>query len=118
MKRILYKSEQGFSLVELTIVLALIAIIMAFTAVTLLKSNPIPELDNQAERIAALLKQARKKAIATHNQWIFQVDIKNGTYQIANDDGWKGTLTAPNASSRENGFRGIKRLSCFTHPLT
>jgi prepilin-type N-terminal cleavage/methylation domain-containing protein len=104
MKTMLYKSEKGFSLVELTIVLAIIAIIMAFTAATLLKSNPIPELDNQAEKIAVLLKKARKNAISTHNQWIFQIDIQNGTYQIANDDGWKGTLTAPNASSEPRMF--------------
>lgn len=102
MKR--YGSNEGFSLVELVVVVALLAIIMTFTAITLLKSNPIPELENQGERIAALMNLARKKAISTNNQWIFQIDLQNQTFQIANDDGWNGTFTAPNATSEPRLF--------------
>ena len=57
------------------------------------------DLENQANKIEASLNLARKKAISTGNQWIFQVDLSNQTYEIANDDGWKGTLTAATAES-------------------
>lgn len=104
MKHAIYTSDKGFSLIELVVAVSILSILMTFTAITLLKSNPISGLEKQGRKIESLLTLARNKAISTGNQWIFEIDLSDQMYEIANDDGWNGTLTAPNASSEPRQY--------------
>ena len=127
-------TERGFSLIELIVAVAILSILMGFTAVTLLRSNTVGDLDSQVNKMESILNLARKKAVSCGNQWIFEIDLNSQTYVIANDDGWLGTLSAPNAAQeprtyytgnpdfdaakRNNGIIDLNELYSGPHALS
>ena len=73
--------QTGFSLLEMLVVLALIALVM--TAMPVLLSSAIPgaRVKSAADRLIADFQAAHRAAIATHHQQLIVMDTAKGWYQ-------------------------------------
>ncbi len=77
----------GFTLVELLVVLALAAMLMAVTPPLISAALPGVELKAAARRTAASLRLAREQAIRSGQATVWQLNIASGDYHLEPGDG-------------------------------
>ena len=70
----------GFTLVELLVVLAVLAVVMAMAVPVFTAGRPRAELDGAALQLAASLRQARGQAIASNRSQAFTIDLERRLY--------------------------------------
>jgi len=78
------KNQQGFSLLEMTLVVAILAITAAIALPNLSMTDPY-RLDNAARELAAAIRFARAEAIRTatpHGLWYFASSQKLSIYRV------------------------------------
>lgn len=75
----------GFTLVEMLVVLALMAIIAAIAIPILGPGVSTSELKSAARKVAAGLRMAREDAVATRNDTRLVLDLEHRTFQIERD---------------------------------
>lgn len=76
------KSQTGFSLLEIIVVVGLIALVMSFAAYTLNKQLPGQQLRSSAKELAAELRFTKSQAMITGEAQTFLIN--------ANTREWKG----------------------------
>lgn len=74
-------AEKGFTLIELVVVLAIAALLLAIVLPFGLHRRSHDELAGGAREIAAALRMARSRAILANRPASFVVDVENGFYR-------------------------------------
>lgn len=67
---------RGFSLLEIIVVVAMIAVVMSFAAYTLSNQLPSQQLRSSAKEIAAELRFTKSQAMLTGEARSFQINVK------------------------------------------
>ena len=71
------RSQRGYSLIEVLIALGFIGVVGAIAVPVFLSSNTMSALWTSAERMGALIRQTRLKAISQNNAYIVRFDCPN-----------------------------------------
>jgi general secretion pathway protein H len=73
------KSNRGFTLVEMLVVLAIMAVTVAVSLPFVRKSGDVRSLEATAQLIAARLRQTQAESVGTNSERFFKIDLKNAT---------------------------------------
>jgi general secretion pathway protein H len=76
-------SKQGFTLLELLIVITIIGIASAVVGITLFGSMGNLKLKSSAKEVASALRYTRSMAVSEKNIYIFSLDPQNRIYYIS-----------------------------------
>ena len=79
--------RQGFSMIELMIVIAIIGIIAGIGIPNLIKYRPRAQLKKAARDLYSNMQLARVKAMRDSSQWAVQFDTDAGAYSLLSDEG-------------------------------
>jgi type II secretion system protein H len=74
--------ELGFTLIELVVVLAVVAIATAFVLPSVGRSTQTLQLRSEAKRVAALLREARLQAVSQHRAARVALDRTRNTVSL------------------------------------
>ena len=77
------RGVNGFTLLELMVTLAIVALVVAIALPYLSHPNVRSELQNGAKEISAALRLTRSRAIIEDREATFVVDVANGRFQPA-----------------------------------
>lgn len=108
------RSEQGFSLVELMVVMVLVALLFSVVGISVSRSVAGAEIRNAEREIIAGLRHTRGQAIIKREQQVFSVDTNNRTWQAAGQpaaalpDGIEITLNTARSELTGEGVGGIR----------
>jgi type II secretion system protein H len=80
----------GFTLVELILVMALLAVVAAFSAPSLARSLRQRNLDGEAARLLALTEYARNEAVSQGVPMTVWLDPKSQRFGVAPKTGYEG----------------------------
>jgi general secretion pathway protein H len=86
------KSQRGFSLVELIVVMVLIAVLAGIGAAAISSGLPGQQLRGAAREVAVELRFARAQAIATGREQTFEINVGDKRWSSAGKR--QGTLPA------------------------
>jgi general secretion pathway protein H len=81
----LIADRRGFTLVELLVVLAIMTLLFMIAAPHLGTVLPQMELKSGAREVAAALREARSRAIASNSDVLFSLDVNRHRYTISGD---------------------------------
>lgn len=82
-------NRNGFTLVEMIVVMAMITVVMAVTAPRLARFFQGQSIDEEIRRFMALLQFAKQEAISTSVPVDLYIDINTGLYGITATAGYK-----------------------------
>jgi type II secretion system protein H len=88
------KQEAGFSVIELMVVAVIMAIIVAISIPSLRSHTASVNLTKGASKVAASLKLARTRAVATNAPVVVEFDGDAGSYFLYQDDDEDGRCDA------------------------
>ena len=74
--------QRGFTLLELLVVLAIIAIVLAFVPGFMLRGQPGLNVDVAARAIADALRQARSEAVLQNREQLFALDVEGRLFRV------------------------------------
>ena len=74
------RKSDGFSLVELLVVLSIIALVAGLAVPVLRTTSPRFELSGAANAMGSALRAARAAAIATNREIVFELDVETGRF--------------------------------------
>jgi general secretion pathway protein H len=77
------RAESGFTLIELVVVLALAALLLAFVAPRMMGSHGSASLEGAARQMAAALRDTRSEAIRRNRSQAFAIDAEAPSYRSA-----------------------------------
>src|SRR5437867_13133540 len=80
--------RDGFTLIELILVMALLAIVMAFSAPALTSFFRGRTLDSEARRFMALTRYGQSRAISEGVPMMLWIDTRRGTYGLQEEPGY------------------------------
>ncbi len=108
------KSQAGFSLLEIIVVVGLIALVMSFAAYTLNRQLPGQQLRSSAKELAAELRFTKSQAMVTGEAQTFQINAntrewigaKNHTGELP--DSLEIIATTAKREQPEDGVAAIK----------
>lgn len=86
--------DNGFTLAELLIVIAMIAVLMAIGATQLKNFLPGMRLKSAARELYSNMQKARMSAIKEDKNWAIVFDPANNRYYVCSDPGVDGTWSA------------------------
>jgi general secretion pathway protein H len=75
-------NQRGFTLLELMVVLAIIAVILAFVPGFMLRSQPGLDVEIAARAIADALRQARSHAVVQNRDQLFALDVEERLFRV------------------------------------
>ena len=73
--------SQGFTLVELIVVMVIVALIMGLVATSMSRSVSAAEARAASRKLVSSLRYTRARAIIDKKEQVFQVDTENRSYQ-------------------------------------
>ena len=79
------RDTRGFTLIELVVVLAIMALVFMVAAPQIGSILPRAELKSGARQLAAGLREARSRAIQTNGDVVFSVDVDGRRYSMTGD---------------------------------
>jgi general secretion pathway protein H len=106
--------RQGFTLVELLVVLAVAALVMTLVPPLLNGARAGAELTATAREIAAKLRETRSHAVRVGRSEVFLVDVRSGAFRAAGDalrhvpSGIRLSLLSANDERIDAGTGGIR----------
>jgi prepilin-type N-terminal cleavage/methylation domain-containing protein len=105
------RGNQGFSLLELMIVLAIIAILSGLTIPNMIAYRPRAQLKSAIRDIFSNMQLARVKSLRDNRDWAIQFDTVANSYTLISDKGADGTFnTADDTNFKSvslNDYPGI-----------
>jgi type II secretion system protein H len=93
------KREAGFSIIELMVVAVIMAIIVAISIPSLRSHTATVNLTKSASKVAASLKLARMRAVASNVPVIVEFDSDAGTFFLYQDDDEDGSFDSGETSA-------------------
>lgn len=75
-------TQDGFTLIELIVVLAILSLIVLIAPTTLFKTTNTAEFMADARGFASTLKEARNKAIMERRESVVYLDVDNRSFRI------------------------------------
>ena len=78
-------ARRGFTLIELVVVLAIMALVFIIAAPHIGFVLPRTELRSGAREVAAALREARSRAILSNTDVVFSIDVEGRRYSISGD---------------------------------
>jgi len=93
------KREAGFSAIELMVVVVIMGIVFAASIPSFRKHTTSLNLVKGASKVAATLKLARTRAVATNDPIVVEFDTDAGTYFLFQDTDEDGTFDAGETSA-------------------
>lgn len=79
------RDRNGFTLVELLVVLSIMALLLILISPYIGPAFPQMELKSAAREVAAALREARSRAITHNTETIFNLDVQKRAYIISGD---------------------------------
>ena len=76
------RRTRGFTLIELTVVLALMTVFFALVVVRFDWNSPRQALNREARKLGNLLTTYREKALADETLWAVQMDLDTGKCRV------------------------------------
>ncbi|MFQ5765781.1 MAG: GspH/FimT family pseudopilin [Rhodospirillales bacterium] len=110
------RSEAGFTVIELIVVLALLALAYALVAPSITAVFDRPRLDNAARNVAGSLREARALAIETFRDTRFVVAPDRRSWQSGERTGVVAEgidLSLERPASRDKGAKEAKEIVFF-----
>ena len=89
------KKENGFTLIELAIVIAIIGILSSFAVPAYNEWLPKYRLKNAVMDLQATLNSTKIEAIKSNSEWAIVFDTANDSYHICSDDGANNNWDGP-----------------------
>ncbi len=80
------KSQKGFTLTEVMVVLAMIAIMVSIAIPNIVEWMPRIRVNSCARELASEMHLARMTAVRENNNYLIQFNAGNNTYTIIDDD--------------------------------
>lgn len=77
--------SRGFTLLELIVVLALIALVLALVPGLMLRPQPGLDIEVAARALADGLRQTRSEAMVRNREEVFAVDVEQGLFRAGRD---------------------------------
>jgi general secretion pathway protein H len=81
----LVRGRNGFTLLELLVVLAIMAMLLLIAIPPILSVLPQMEAKSGAREVAAALREARSRAILSNTEVIFSLDVNGHYFMISGD---------------------------------
>lgn len=81
-----YLRQQGFTLLELIVVLFIVVLGFAAIGISISSGNDSTELKAAARDIVSALRYARGQALISHEETTVAFDLENNTYTVSNRD--------------------------------
>lgn len=109
-----YRREQGFTLVELMVVMVIVALIMGLVATSMSRSVSAAEARVASRKMVGSLRYTRARAIIDKKEQVFQVDAENRSYQapgrkkIELPEGVEVTVTTARSEITAEDVAGIR----------
>lgn len=79
------RGRNGFTLVELLVVLAIMAMLIMIATPPIFSVLPKMEAKSGAREVAAALREARSRAILSNTDVVFSIDLKGHYFTISGD---------------------------------
>ena len=76
---------QGFTLLELIVVLAIIALVIALVPGLMLRPQPGLDIEVAARALADGLRRTRSQAMVSNREEVFAVDVEQGLFRAGRD---------------------------------
>jgi general secretion pathway protein H len=108
------RSQHGFTLVELMVVMVVVALVMGLVATSLSRSISGAEARQTARKMTAALRYTRTQAILAKNEQVFTVDVENRRYEapgrkpVQLPKGVEIQLTTARSEMTEENVGGIR----------
>jgi len=99
------RTPQAFTLVELILVMALLATLLALSAPTILHSFKQRNLDQEATQLLAVTEYARNEAISQGVPMNVWLDPASGDFGVQASDGYEGDTTREKAYSLKSDYQ-------------
>lgn len=80
-------SHEGFSLIELLVVLFIFGVLLAIAAPSFIGQRPRQELKRLSREIVSDMQFAKVNALKNSSTWVIQFNTANSEYKILRDDG-------------------------------
>jgi general secretion pathway protein H len=79
-------TREGFTLIELVVILLIVTLMFLFAAPQLENILPQMELRSGARELAAALRESRSRAVMSNSDVVFRLDVKRRQYSISGDN--------------------------------
>jgi general secretion pathway protein H len=83
----LIKSRAGFTLIELLVVLTIMALVFMIAVPRIGFVSAKTEIRSGARQLAAVLREARSRAILSNQDVLFSLDVERRAFSISGDKG-------------------------------
>ena len=85
-KSVTHPNEQGFTLIELIVVLVIVILGFSAIAISMSSGNDSAEIKASARDIISALRYARGQALMTHEEITIDFDLEDNSYTVSNRD--------------------------------
>ena len=82
----MYRKNEGFTLIELTVVIILLGLLITFTIPRFQDSVLTDTLETSARRIISLIYSIRSDAIRENRDYVLKFDLASGSYWVESLD--------------------------------